>query len=65
MRWLGLILGSAAVLAISWAVASFTGKWFALVLIGIVFVTMLGDAARLRKLLRKHDIDPREGVKKE
>lgn len=64
MKWVALIISCAAILAVCWVITGFLGKWFALVLIAIVFITMWGDSTRLRKLLQQHGIDPREGVKK-
>ncbi|KAB0640771.1 hypothetical protein [Burkholderia latens] len=63
MKWLTdrfLLLVTALVcLAVSWMVIRLTGKWFPSILLILSVATLLGDNARLRKLLEQNGINPR------
>ncbi|MBR8323307.1 MULTISPECIES: hypothetical protein [Burkholderia cepacia complex] len=63
MRWLTdrlLLLVTALVcLAVSWMVIRLTGEWFPSILLILSVATLLGDNARLRKLLERNGINHR------
>ncbi|WP_175924508.1 hypothetical protein [Burkholderia latens] len=63
MKWLTdrfLLLVTALVcLAVSWMAIRLTGEWFPSILLILSVATLLGDNARLRKLLEQNGINPR------